>query len=111
MKKELYHGLDVHKDSIATSVAEGGPTGEVRDTGTISNDMHALEKLLSRLRKAHGKETLIRACYEAVPCGFGIARRLKQLRVECSVAAPSMTPTRSGDRIKTDRCDARKLAR
>src|SRR6476646_11072649 len=111
MKKELYLGLDVHKDCMATVVAEEGRTGQVRDTGVISNERQALEKWIARLRKAHGKEVLLRACYEAGPCGFGIARRLKQLGVECQVVAPSLTPTRSGDRIKTDKRDARKLAR
>ena len=59
----------------------------------------------------HGKEVLLRACYEAGPCGFGLARRLQQLGVECEVVAPSMMPKRSGDRVKTDKRDARKLAR
>ena len=77
----------------------------------LSNDLQALEKWIGRLRKAHGKEVLLRACYEAGPCGFGIARRLQQLGIDCVVVAPSMIPRRPGERIKTDRRDARKLAR
>jgi hypothetical protein len=60
----------------------------VREGGAISNDLHALEKWIARLRKAHGPDVMLRACYEAGPCGFGIARRLMQLGVECT-ARPS----------------------
>ena len=111
MKTELYLGLDVDKEWIVIAVAEWGRKGAVQDLGAISNDLHALEKLLARLRKRYGPEVIIRACYEAGPCGFGIARRLHQLGVECAVVAPSLTPTRAGDRLKTDKRDARKLAR
>lgn len=57
------------------------------------------------------KATQLHACYEAGPCGLGLARRLRQLGVECEVVAPSLIPTRAGERIKTDRRDACKLAR
>lgn len=105
-----YLGLDVHKESISVAIAEGGRGGEVRLLGEISNDMHALEKLLAKLRKAHPGESF-EVCYEAGPCGFGIARRLEQLGVPCSVIAPSLIPQRSGDRVKTDTRDAIRLAR
>ncbi|CAN5600217.1 hypothetical protein BH18VER2_BH18VER2_09930 [soil metagenome] len=52
-----------------------------------------MEKWIARLRKAHGKETPLRACYEAGPCGFGLARRRRKVGVECEVVAPSVTPT------------------
>lgn len=90
-------------------VAEAGRHGEVRQAGTISNDLHALEKLISRIRS--GRACTIRACYEAGPCGFVIARRSKQLGIECVVVAPSLIPRQAGERIKTDRRDAEKLAR
>jgi transposase len=96
---------------IITAVAEAGRKGEVRESGALSNDLQAVEKWIGRLRKAHGKEVLLRACYEAGPCGFGLARRLRQLGVECEVVAPSLTPKRPGERVKTDKRDARKLAR
>jgi transposase len=56
MKKELYIGLDVHKDSITVAIAQGGRDGEVRLYGTISNDFHAIERLLTRLRKARTEQ-------------------------------------------------------
>jgi transposase len=110
MQKELlFVGLDVHAKSITLALAEGGG-GEARLYGTIANDLHALEKVFSKLKKAHpGAE--LRVCYEAGPTGFGIARRCAQLRIHSTVVAPSLIPTRSGERIKTDRRDALKLAR
>ena len=72
----LYIGLDVHKDSIVSAIAEAGRNGEIRIFGTITNDLQALEKALNRIRKAH-PGAILEIAYEAGPCGFGIARRLK----------------------------------
>jgi len=52
--------IDVHQDCIATAAAEQGRRGEVRDTGALSNDLHAVEKWLGRLRQAHGNERNIK---------------------------------------------------
>ena len=106
----LYLGLDVHKDSITIAVADPGPKGEIRLFGNISNDLHALEKAINRVRKAHPTAKL-EVAYEAGPCGFVIARRLKQLNVPCLVAAPSLIPKQPGSPFKTDKRDARAIAR
>jgi transposase len=55
-------------------------------------------------------ETL-KCCYEAGPTGYVLYWQLTQLGVACEVMAPSLIPTKAGDRVKTDRRDAEKLAR
>ena len=107
---KLYLGLDVHKDSITIAIAPAGRASEIRVFGTITNDLHALERALARIRKAHPGSPL-EVAYEAGPCGFGIARRLKQLDVPCLVAAPSLIPKQPGAPFKTDKRDARTIAR
>ena len=91
----LYLGLDVHKDSTTIAIAEPGPKGEIRLFGTVSSDIDRLEKALRRIGKAHPNAQL-EVAYEAGPCGFVIARRLKQLKVPCLVAAPSLIPKKPG---------------
>jgi transposase len=99
-------GLDVHAETIAAAVAEGGG-GEVRSVGTIPNTPEAAARLLRKL----GPAARLRVCYEAGPCGYGLHRQLTELGIDCAVVAPSLVPTRPGDKVKTDRRDALKLAR
>ncbi len=104
MNTILYVGLDTDKKHIDVSVAEPLPGGEVRFWGRIPNQPVALDRLIKRLQK--GDRELV-VCYEAGPCGYGVYRRLQaKPGVSCQVIAPSMTPRRPGDRIKTNRRDS-----
>ena len=103
--KVRYVGLDVHKDSIVIAVAEPGRSA-AREIGTVPGDWRSLEKRLGRL--ADGHRLVI--CYEAGPTGFELHRRLQQAGYESQVVAPSLIPSKPGERIKTDRRDACKLA-
>jgi len=98
--------LDVHKETITVSVAKMG-WGDPEDHGTIRNTPEAMRKLVRRL----GPPEQLVFCYEAGPCGYGLYRQLTGLGATCMVVAPSLVPRKPGERIKTDRRDARKLAR
>jgi transposase len=106
MREKLrFLGLDVHAETIAVAIAE--PDGEVRSLGTIVNREDSIRKFIKKL----GSPEQLRACYEAGPTGFVLYWQLTQLGVDCVVVAPSLVPQKPGDRVKTDRRDALKLAR
>src|SRR6266478_757937 len=98
-------GLDVHAETIAAAVVE--PDGELRFVGTIPNRVEAIRRLMKRL----GPAARLRACYEAGPTGYVLYWQLTELGVKCAVIAPTLVPVKAGDRVKTDRRDAEKLAR
>jgi transposase len=103
--KVRFLGLDVHAETIAVAVAE--QDGEVRSLGMIANREESIRKLIRKL----GPVEHLRACYEAGPTGYVLYWQLTQLGVSCAVVAPTLVPTKAGDRVKTDRRDAEKLAR
>jgi transposase len=98
-------GLDVHKDTIVIAVAESGRDA-ARVLGTVPYQWKALRKVLDKL----GPPSAVHCCYEAGPTGYGLARALHAAGRSCDVIAPSLIPKKSGQRIKTDRRDAVKLA-
>src|ERR1700679_2762631 len=100
MSKIRFVGLDVHAETIAVAVAE--PDGEVRSLGAIPNKLESVRKMIGKLGTA-GK---LKCCYEAGPTGYVLYWQLTQLGVACQVIAPSLIPTKAGDRVKTDRRDA-----
>src|ERR1019366_2638339 len=83
------------------------PNGEVRSLGTIANRAESIRKMVKKL----GAVDQLRACYEAGPTGYVLYWQLAELGVHCEVIAPTLVPVKAGDRVKTDRRDAERLAR
>jgi transposase len=106
MKSIAYVGLDVHKEFI---VAVGLPReGDAAIfERKMANDSLALKKCLGRWERTHE----LRCCYEASSCGYVVHRWLAAVGISCDVIAPSLVPSKPGERVKTDRRDALKLAR
>ena len=101
-----YVGMDAHAATIQITMLEPG-AGQPQEW-QLANEPRALRRLARRLKRtAPGP---IVACYEAGPCGFALQRRLQAEGIDCQVIAPALIPRKPGDRVKTDRRDARKLA-
>ena len=101
-----YIGLDVHKKSISVAMLRSDSYEPV--TWEMANGPQAGRRLLRELSRRTDEP--VRVCYEAGPCGYSLQRELRELDVECAVVAPSLIPRKPGDRVKTDRRDACKLA-
>lgn len=104
-KDTRFVGFDVDAETIVASVVE--PSGELRSLGTCAYRPESVRKLLRRL----GPPDRIRVCYEAGPTGYGLYWLLESMGIHCDVVAPSLVPTKPGDRVKTNRRDADRLAR
>ena len=100
-----YVGLDVHQDSISVCILADGSSKA--QTFEVGGDSRSVGKLIRRLQKL-GSDT--RCAYEAGPTGYALQRRLESEGLRCMLVAPSLIAVRPGDRIKTDRRDARRLA-
>jgi len=96
--------MDVHADSIAAAIAEKDQAA--RDLGAIPNREESVRRLVKKLNEG-GAWT---ACYEAGPTGYTLYWQLTRLGIPCMVIAPTLVPIKAGDRVKTDRRDARRLA-
>jgi transposase len=107
-KSRRFVGLDVHKETITVAIADG--EAEPVFHSTIKHDEGSIRRLFKNLAKADSKE-LVKVAYEAGPCGFGLYRLLTSMGIACDVIAPSLVPQKAGDRVKTDRRDALKIAR
>ena len=101
-----YAGMDAHARTIHVAVltAEGGRPEEWQ----LTNEPRSVKRLAQRLKRTAPGPVV--ACYEAGPGGFALQRQLEAAGIECRVIAPALIPRRPGDRVKTDRRDARKLA-
>jgi len=102
-----YVGLDAHRKSINVAVILPDAEG-ISDQWQIAHDPRCVKRLATKLLAMSAAPVV--AAYEAGPCGYALQRRLEALGIECWVVAPSLVPVKPGERIKTDRRDACKLA-
>ncbi len=108
MDKDItFVGLDAHKDSIYVAMLLPDRTDPI--TWSLANEQGAVRRMVRKIeRQAPGD---VRFCYEAGPCGYALQRQINNAeRTSCIVVAPSLIPSKPGERIKTDRRDAQKLA-
>jgi len=100
-------GIDDHADSWTIAQFAGGGANPAREWELVPSES-GYRKLIGWLKELPGE---VRVVYEAGPCGYELYRRMLKSKIACEVAAPSLTPRKPGDRVKTNRRDAGKLGR
>jgi transposase len=100
-----YVGIDAHKKDLFVAMLMGRDQTPV--TWQLANEPQAVRRLVRKLeREAPGT---VHIFYEAGPCGYALQRQVTTARVHCDVVAPGLIPRKPGERVKTNRRDARKL--
>ena len=106
-QNSIFVGMDVHKVAINVAVAVRGRR-EPEVEWQVANEPRAVKKLVKKLKEMTGGAVSV--AYEAGPCGYALQRQMCGQGIDCIVVAPSLIPVKPGERVKTDRRDARKLA-
>jgi transposase len=99
-------GIDDHAEKLTICHYVGQQKSAAKEWEVAATEA-GLRELVRWLKSLDGE---VRCVYEAGPCGYNLYRLLTSKKIGCSVAAPSLTPRKPGDRVKTNRRDARKLA-
>jgi transposase len=103
---EVVHiAFDASKNVLVAGILRPGE--EMPTLERVFND----EPSIRRFVRGFADPGLLRTCYEAGPCGYELQRLLHSLEVSCEVIAPALIPVAPGDRVKTDKRDARRLVR
>jgi transposase len=105
----VHVGMDTSKNTIMAAVL--WPDQEVPVTERIASDELPVRRLLERVAVKAGGRQQVRCCYEAGPAGYDLYRLVDSMGIGCEVVAPSLIPKGSGERVKTDKRDAVRLAR
>lgn len=105
MKEIVYCGIDLHKDFLVIGLNKEQDSLKEITMQKIINDKLRILKFFKRQQKYYE----IKSCYEAGPGGYKLYRLLKTIGIECEVIAPSLIPVKKGDKVKTDKRDAKKL--
>ena len=99
-------GIDAHKKDLFVAMLIGAAPTPV--TWQLANEPGAVRRMVRKIeRDAPGP---VHVFYEAGPCGYALQRQVTTSRVSCDVVAPALIPRKPGERVKTNRRDARKLA-
>lgn len=106
MEKAItFVALDAHKLENQVAMLLPGTSKAVE--WDCTNERSAVRRMVRRVQRQASGE--VRFCYEAGPCGYALQRWIREAGEECVVVAPSLVPRKPGDRVKTNRRDARKL--